>query len=98
MLLEMLKQTINNVISDIEPIDVKIAVGCLLYSYLDNQENKMDLRDKVVSFKNYYYSECVEKKFNNRTVGFINIEKIVRNKKFKSLNDVSHQDYESILG
>ncbi len=97
MLLVMLKQVINNIVDDIEPIDIKIATGCLLYSYLESQESKIDLRNKALSFKNYYYSECVDRKIVKRTIGFINIERIVRNKKFKNLNDVSQSDYEEIL-
>lgn len=97
MLLTMLTQTINTIIKDIEPSDVKIATGCLLYSYLNNQENKIDLRNKALSFKDYFYSQCIDRKINNRTIGFINIERIVENKKFTDLSSLSNSDYEEIL-
>lgn len=97
MLLTMLTQTVNTVIKDIEPVDVKVAVGCLLYSFLDGQENKIDLRNKALAFKEYYYSQCIEKKITNRTIGFINIEKIVKNKKLTDMSNISIRDYEEIL-
>ena len=97
MLLTMLTQTINTIIKDIEPVDVRITTGCLLYSYLNNQSDKTDLRNKALSFKDYYYSECIDRKITNRTIGFINIERIVRNKKFIDLNTLSNVDYEEIL-
>jgi hypothetical protein len=95
--LTILVQTINSVINDIEPADVRVTTGCLLYSYLNNQPNKVDLRNKALSFKDYYYSQCIDKKINNRTIGFISIENLIRNKKINSLNDLSISDYESIL-
>jgi hypothetical protein len=97
MLLSILTQTIATVIRDIEPIDVKITTGCLLYSYLNNQENKIDLRDKALSFKDYYYSLCIERKIKNRTVGFINIERIINDKKIKHFPSISVKDYEDII-
>lgn len=97
MLLDILVQTINSVISDIEPIDVKITTGCLLYSYLNNQNSTLDLRNKALSFKDYYYSQCVDRKITNRTIGFINIERLIQNKNIKTLNGLSIPDYENIL-
>jgi hypothetical protein len=97
MLLTILVQTINTIISDIEPTDVKITTGCLLYSYLNSQPSKVDLRNRALSFKDYYYSQCIDKKITNRTIGFINIENLIRNKKITNLNDLSITDYETIL-
>ena len=97
MLLTLLTQTINTIIKDIEPVDVRVATGCLLYSYLNNQDNKIDLRNKALAFKDYYYSQCIEKKITNRTIGFINIEKIVKNKKLQDISTISNSDYENIL-
>lgn len=97
MLLNMLTQTINTVINDIEPTDVKITVGCLLYSYLNGQETKIDLRNKALSFKDYYISEVTDRKIRNRTVGFITIEGIIKDKKYESLDNISTNDYEKIL-
>lgn len=97
MLLTILVQTINSVINDIEPNDVKITTGCLLYSYLNSQPNKTDLRNKAIAFKEYYHSQCIDKKITNRTIGFINIENLIRNKKINDINSLSTVDYESIL-
>ena len=97
MLLTILTQTINNVILDIEPVDVKVTTGCLLYSYLNNQPSRIDLRNKALAFKEYYYSQCIDKKITNRTIGYINIEKIIKNKKLKDISNISTLDYEEIL-
>lgn len=97
MLLDVFRSNVSSVIRDIEPIDVRITVGCLLYSYISNQIDTLNLRDQLTSFKEYYYSECVDRKITNRTIGFINIEKLIKNRKISDFSNLSNSDYEQIL-
>lgn len=97
MLLDRLKNTINTVIKDIEPNDMRVTVGCLLYSYLINQPSDLDVREKALSFKEYYYSEAYDRKYVNRTIGFSEISKLVENRKLKNISNIDIKDYEKIL-
>lgn len=97
MLLKDLTTVIESVINDIEPDDVRLSVGCLLYTYLENQTNRFDLRNKALSFKNFYLSDIMAKKYTNRTIGFIEIERFILNKKAKKLDNLTRSDLDKIL-
>ena len=71
--------------------------GCLLYTYLENQTNRFDLRNKALSFKNFYLSDIMAKKYTNRTIGFIEIERFILNKKAKKLDNLTRSDLDKIL-
>lgn len=97
MLLKDLTTVIESVINDIEPDDVRLSVGCLLYTYLENQTNRFDLRNKALSFKNFYLSDIMAKKYTNRTIGFVEIEKFILGKKAKKLDNLTRSDLDKIL-
>lgn len=97
MLLENFTTVIEVVIKDIENDDVRITVGSMLYNYLESQTDQFDLRKKALSFKEFYLSEVINKKFYNRTIGYITIEKLIERKKITRMNQLRKADLDEIV-
>lgn len=98
MLNKELTSNIKTVLVDIEPVDVKLTLGCLIYSLLEPSDNRTGLRKRALAFKDMYLSDIENKKYNNRTIGYIMIEKYFNNNnRIKDLDNIGLNTYEFIL-